>query len=77
MSGVNEVLATRYGADNWRIARSNVAFSATLTAVAVDDEQLPAVGRRDALEEGQLALPVDERPHLAAMARTFSQVTFS
>ena len=35
MSGVNVVLATRYGADNWRIARSNVAFSATLYVVAV------------------------------------------
>ena len=35
MSGVNVVLATRYGADNWRIARSNIAFSATLCVVAV------------------------------------------
>ena len=35
MSGVNVVLATRYGADNWRIARSNVGFSATLAVVAV------------------------------------------
>lgn len=35
MSGVNVVLATRYGADNWRIARSNVTFSATLYVVAV------------------------------------------
>ena len=35
MSGVNVVLATRYGADNWRIARSNIAFSAGLYGVAV------------------------------------------
>ena len=35
MSGVNVVLATRYGADNWRIARSNVAFSGTLYVAAV------------------------------------------
>ncbi len=35
LSGVNVVLATRYGADNWRIARSNVAFSATLYVAAV------------------------------------------
>ena len=35
LSGVNVVLATRYGADNWRIARGNVAYSATLYAVAV------------------------------------------
>ena len=35
LSGVNVVLATRYGADNWRIARSNVAFSASLFVVAV------------------------------------------
>ena len=35
LSGVNVVLATRYGANNWRIARSNVAFSATLYVVAV------------------------------------------
>ena len=35
LSGVNVVLATRYGADNWRIARSNVAFSAALFVVAV------------------------------------------
>ena len=35
LSGVNVVLATRYGADNWRIARSNVAFTATLYVVAV------------------------------------------
>lgn len=35
MSGINVVLATRYGADNWRIARSNVAFSATLCVAAV------------------------------------------
>lgn len=34
LSGVNVVLATRYGADNWRIARSNVAFSGTLYFVA-------------------------------------------
>ncbi len=34
LSGVNVVLATRYGADNWRIARSNIAFSATLYLVA-------------------------------------------
>ena len=35
LSGVNVVLASRYGADNWRIARSNIAFSATLYVVAV------------------------------------------
>ena len=35
LSGVNVVLASRYGADNWRIARSNVAYSATLYFVAV------------------------------------------
>ena len=35
LSGVNVVLASRYGADNWRIARSNVAYSATLFCVAV------------------------------------------
>jgi hypothetical protein len=35
LSGVNVVLASRYGADNWRIARSNVAFSATLYIAAV------------------------------------------
>ncbi len=35
LSGVNVVLASRYGADNWRIARSNVPFSATLYFVAV------------------------------------------
>ena len=35
LSGVNVVLATRYGANNWRIARSNVAFSAALYVVAV------------------------------------------
>ena len=35
MSGVNVVLATRYGADNWRIARNNIAFSATLYVAAV------------------------------------------
>ena len=35
LSGVNVVLASRYGADNWRIARSNVAYSATLYVVAV------------------------------------------
>ena len=35
LSGVNVVLATRYGADNWRIARSNVVFSAALFVVAV------------------------------------------
>ena len=35
LSGVNVVLATRYSADNWRIARSNVAFSAALYVVAV------------------------------------------
>ena len=34
LSGVNVVLATRYGADNWRIARSNIAYSATLYPVA-------------------------------------------
>ncbi len=34
LSGVNVVLATRYGADNWRIARSNVAFSGALYFVA-------------------------------------------
>ena len=35
LSGVNVVLASRYGADNWRIARSNVPFSAALYFVAV------------------------------------------
>ncbi|MCE2541289.1 MAG: hypothetical protein J4G16_13180 [Acidobacteria bacterium] len=35
LSGVNVVLATRYGADNWRIARSNTAYSASLFVVAV------------------------------------------
>ena len=35
LSGVNVVLATRYGANNWRIARSNVVYSATLCVVAV------------------------------------------
>ena len=35
LSGVNVVLATRYGANNWRVARSNVAYSATLYVVAV------------------------------------------
>ena len=34
LSGVNVVLATRYGADNWRIARSNIGFSAALYPVA-------------------------------------------
>lgn len=34
LSGVNVVLATRYGADNWRIARSNIAYSATLYGMA-------------------------------------------
>ena len=34
LSGVNIVLATRYGANNWRIARSNIAYSATLYPVA-------------------------------------------
>ena len=34
LSGVNVVLATRYGANNWRIARSNIAYSATLYPVA-------------------------------------------
>ena len=35
LSGVNVVLASRYGADNWRIARSNVPYSAALYFVAV------------------------------------------
>ncbi len=35
LSGVNIVLATRYGADNWRIARGNIGFSAALYPVAV------------------------------------------
>ena len=35
LSGVNVVLATRYGANNWRVARSNVPYSATLYVVAV------------------------------------------
>ena len=34
LSGVNIVLATRYGANNWRIARSNIAYSAALYPVA-------------------------------------------
>lgn len=35
MSGTNLVLNTRYGVSNWGIARSNVAFSATLYVLAV------------------------------------------
>jgi hypothetical protein len=35
MSGTNLVLGTRYGVNNWAIARSNVAFSATLYVLAV------------------------------------------
>lgn len=35
MSGINLVLSTRYGASNWDLGRSNVAFSATLYPVAV------------------------------------------
>ena len=35
LSGVNVVLASRYGANNWRIARSNIRYSATLFVVAV------------------------------------------
>ncbi len=35
LSGVNVVLASRYGANNWRIARSNMPYSATLYVVAV------------------------------------------
>ena len=35
LSGVNVVLASRYGADNWRIARSNVPYAAMLYLVAV------------------------------------------
>ena len=35
MSGVNVILSSRYGASNWRIARGNLAFSATLYVVAV------------------------------------------
>ena len=35
LSGVNVVLASRYGADNWRIARSNITYGATLFFVAV------------------------------------------
>ena len=34
LSGLNIVLSTRYFADNWRIARSNMSFSATLYPVA-------------------------------------------
>ena len=34
LSGVNIVLATRYGADNWRIARGNIGFTAALYPVA-------------------------------------------
>ena len=35
MSGINMVLSSRYGVSNWRVARGNVAFSATLFVVAV------------------------------------------
>ncbi|MCY4659046.1 MAG: hypothetical protein OXF93_04430 [Acidobacteria bacterium] len=35
MSGINMVLSSRYGVDNWRVARGNVAFSAALYCVAV------------------------------------------
>ena len=35
MSGINLVLATRYGANNWALGRDNIAFSATLYPVAV------------------------------------------
>ena len=35
MSGVNVILSSRYGVSNWRLARGNLAFSATLYAVAV------------------------------------------
>ena len=35
MSGVNVILSSRYGVSNWRLARSNLAFSATLYMVAV------------------------------------------
>jgi len=35
MSGINLVLATRYGANNWALDRNNIAFSATLYPVAV------------------------------------------
>ena len=35
MSGINMVLSSRYGISNWRIARGNIAFSATLYVVAV------------------------------------------
>lgn len=34
MSGINMVLSSRYGIDNWRVARGNVAFSAALFCVA-------------------------------------------
>ncbi len=35
MSGINMVLSSRYGVNNWRVARGNVAFSAALFCVAV------------------------------------------
>ncbi len=35
MSGVNVILSSRYGVSNWRLARGNLAFSATLYVVAV------------------------------------------
>ena len=35
MSGINLVLSTRYGANNWALGRGNVAFSATLYPIAV------------------------------------------
>ena len=35
MSGVNVILSSRYGVSNWRLARGNLAFSATLYGIAV------------------------------------------
>ena len=35
MSGINMVLSSRYGVSNWRIARGNIIFSATLYVAAV------------------------------------------
>ena len=35
MSGINMVLSSRYGINNWRVARGNVGFSAALYCVAV------------------------------------------
>ncbi len=35
MSGVNVILSSRYGVSNWRLARRNLAYSATLYGVAV------------------------------------------